>query len=96
MPKVKFDVSNEVPPTHRVTLVGVRGEGFRPQSTVSIGMFGPGGRTMAPANAAVKPDGTFEWGTGVFPQVHCGAAMSVRVHDSDGTNAGDSAEVFCP
>jgi hypothetical protein len=96
MATVNLDASNEVPISHRVTLVGVTGEGFTPFSQVNIGVFGTGRRVLGHALVEVKADGRFDWGSSVRPQRPCGSTMSVVVHDQDGTEADAVAEVFCP
>lgn len=97
MAKVTFDASNEVPIQHRVTLVGVDGQGFAPGSSVNIGIFGGNSRrALAHAVAHVRGDGSFSWGSAIFPQRGCNTELVAVVHDSNGTEESAVAEVFCP
>ncbi len=97
MAEVSLDVSNEVPASHRVTLVGVTGSGFQPCTQVNIGIFGPGSqRVLAHTVQPVGADGSCQWGTGVSPQLACNSSASAIVHDSDGAQVNASADVFCP
>ncbi len=97
MPDVTLDVSNEVPARHRVTLIGVRGTGFRPFTQVNIGVFGPNPhRVLAHWVDLADGDGSFEWGTAVSPQLPCNSSVYAVVHDGDGTEVETSSDVFCP
>ncbi len=97
MPSVTLDASNEVPIKHRVTLVGVDGQSFAPNSSVNIGIFGGNSqRALAHAVAHVRGDGSFSWGSAIFPQRGCNTELVAVAHDTDGTEASAVAEVFCP
>lgn len=93
-----FEASNEVPLTHKVTLLSVEGTGFPHCSSVDLTIHAHSatGRVLVHTAVHVGESGTFSWASSTSPQRPCGAPLTVVAHDASGASASATTEVICP